>query len=187
MSASQLQRLLITAAAVALAGCGASQTGGVDATVWQAVERGDVAAVAKNLGGASLANSTNTAGNSLLYEAVASPDLAVARLLLAKGADANQRNQFGRTPLHRAADEDRLEVVRLLLANGADVRRTRLPGIHAADRRRGVCQPAGARVAGRGRRGCGHREPLRSQRTAQRGQARRRRSNKIPDRPRCPA
>ena len=74
MSASQLQRLLITAAAVALAGCGASQTGGVDATVWQAVERGDVAAVAKNLGGPSLANSTNTAGNSLLYEAVASPD-----------------------------------------------------------------------------------------------------------------
>jgi len=83
---------LITAAAVALAGCGASQTGGVDATVWQAVERGDVAAVAKNLGGPSLANSTNTAGNSLLYEAVASPDLAVARLLLAKGADANQRS-----------------------------------------------------------------------------------------------
>ena len=83
MSASQLQRLLSTATAVALAGCGASQTGGVDATVWQAVERGDVAAVAKNLGGPSLANSTNTAGNSLLYEAVASPDLAVARLLLA--------------------------------------------------------------------------------------------------------
>jgi len=109
MSASQLQRLLVTATAVALAGCGASQTGEVDTTVWQAVERGDVAAVAKNLGGPSLANSTNTAGNS------------VARLLLAKGADANQRNQFGRTPLHRAADEDRLEVVRLLLAKGADV------------------------------------------------------------------
>ena len=67
MSASQLQRLLITAAAVAVAGCGASQTGGVDATVWQAVERGDVAAVAKNLGGPSLANSTNTAGNSCSF------------------------------------------------------------------------------------------------------------------------
>ena len=66
MSASQLQRLLSTATAVALVGCGVSQTGGVDATVWQAVERGDVAAMAKNLGGPSLANSTNTAGNSLL-------------------------------------------------------------------------------------------------------------------------
>ena len=98
MSALQLQRLLITAAAVALAGCGAGQTGGV-----------------------SSANSTNAAGNPPLYEAVGSSDLAVARLLLAKGADANQRNQFGRTPLHRAADENRLEAVRLLLANGADV------------------------------------------------------------------
>ena len=116
MSASQLQRLLVTATAVALAGCGASKTGEVDATVWQAVEQGDVAAVAKNLGGSSSADSTNTAGNSLLYEAVSSSDLAVARLLLAKGADPNRRNQFGRTPLHRAADEDRLEVVQLLLA-----------------------------------------------------------------------
>jgi ankyrin repeat protein len=95
MSTSQLQRLLITAAAVTLAGCGVGQTGGP-----------------------SLANAD---GNSPLYEAVGSPDLAVARLLLAKGADANQRNPFGRTLLHRAADEDRLEVVRLLLANGADV------------------------------------------------------------------
>ena len=98
MSASQLQRLLITAAAVALAGCGAGQNGGP-----------------------SSANSTNTAGNPPLYEAVGSSDLTTARLLLAKGANANQRNQFGRTPLHRAADEDRPEVVRLLLAKGADV------------------------------------------------------------------
>ena len=121
MSTSQLQRLLITATAVALAGCGAKQVGGVDATVWQAVEQGEVAVVLKKNGGPSSANSTNTAGNPPLYEAVGSSDLTTARLLLAKGANANQRNQFGRTPLHRAADEDRPEVVRLLLAKGADV------------------------------------------------------------------
>jgi ankyrin repeat protein len=71
-----MRQLIITAAAVALVGCGASQ-----------------------VGGPSLANAS---GDSPLYEAVGSPDSAVARLLLAKGADANQRNQFGRTPLHRA-------------------------------------------------------------------------------------
>ena len=90
MSTSQLQRLLITATAVALVGCGAKQVGGVDATVWQAVEQGEVAVVLKNLGEPSLANSTNAAGDSLLYESVASPDLAVVRVLLAKGANVNQ-------------------------------------------------------------------------------------------------
>jgi ankyrin repeat protein len=86
-------------------------------TIWEAAERGSVAAVERFLAAGASASVTDADGCTPLHQAAA-PD--VARLLLAHGADVNARDETGWTPLFSAAMFGNSAVAELLLARGAD-------------------------------------------------------------------
>lgn len=90
-------------------------------SIYEAVEKGDVAAVERHLqAGAAVDAMTKHGSTPLLYAtAMDKPD--VVRLLLDQGADVNAASASGSTPLIEAVGKGQGNLVRLLLEKGADV------------------------------------------------------------------
>lgn len=87
-----------------------------DSPLFEAVKRGDKAAVEALLAKGVDVNVRDTNGRTPLHWA---REKDIAELLLAKGSDVNAKNEYGFTPLHLKAYEK--DVAELLLAKGADV------------------------------------------------------------------
>jgi ankyrin repeat protein len=94
--------------------------------LFEAIRRGDSAAVQKLLKGGADPEARNDRGDTPLMAAALNAAASVLELLLQSGADANAANQAGATALMRAATfEDK---ARLLLEKGADLNARSLLG-----------------------------------------------------------
>lgn len=99
-------------------------------TLHVAVEKLEVAAVARRLASGAAANARNASGSTALQiavqgcseEATESPArLQVMQLLLEHGENPNTLDDLGQSPLHTAAAYSRVGAMRLLLKHGADI------------------------------------------------------------------
>jgi ankyrin repeat protein len=96
-----------------------AQSRSTEQSVFQAIQRGDTAAVARALDGGINPNSNDEAGVPALMLAALFADAACVELLLKKGADPNRADASGATPLMWAIPD--LRKARLLIEHGADV------------------------------------------------------------------
>jgi len=108
-------------------------------TLYDAAEKGDLAAVRRLLGqGAKVKARNKSSGRTPLHAAAYRDNKEVVELLIKNGADVNTRDKTGDTPLHLAAGEGNKAVAELLITNGADVNaRTKYGGntpLHEAAR-----------------------------------------------------
>ena len=88
---------------------------------YEAVRKGDVAAVTAALDRGADVNAKFRYGTTALFKAAERGHTAVAKLLIDRGADVKVKDTFyGATAMTWAVDNDHTEVVRLLLAKGAD-------------------------------------------------------------------
>ncbi|HZI80190.1 MAG TPA: ankyrin repeat domain-containing protein [Vicinamibacterales bacterium] len=92
-----------------------------EATLLDAVKRGDVGAVRALLRARSDANMADPDGTSALHWAVRRDDVAAAEALLGAGANARAENRYGVTPLALATTNGSAAMIERLLAAGADV------------------------------------------------------------------
>jgi len=103
--------------------CAAFATGASAATLLEAVQARDAAAVRAALAAGADANARDVDGTTPLVYAAHAGDAAIARALLAAGADPNLANRYGVAPLHEAALVADVDLVRSLLDKGAEVDR----------------------------------------------------------------
>ena len=83
---------------------------------WEAVRKGDVAAVTALLDKGADVNAKFRYGTTALFKAAERGHVEVVRLLLARGADVSVKDTFyGATAMSWALDNKRFEVVRVLL------------------------------------------------------------------------
>ncbi len=94
------------------------------APLHEAVERGDLEAVASLLAEGAEVDAVDAFGDTPLHRAVAANAPVVAALLLENLANVDAKNRFGATPLHYAAARDARTIAVLLTANGADANAT---------------------------------------------------------------
>ena len=88
--------------------------------LWEAVERGDLPAVARLLSEkASVNEREGIAGETPLHLAARKAVAPIAEVLIASGAEVDAKDKYSRTPLHVAAEMGSVEVMKLLLAKGA--------------------------------------------------------------------
>jgi ankyrin repeat protein len=92
-----------------------------DSPLFEAVKRGDKAAVEALLAKGADVNARDESGDTPLHVASGNGKKDIAELLLAKGADISAKNTYGQTPLHRPSGNDKKDIVELLLVKGADV------------------------------------------------------------------
>lgn len=90
-----------------------------DSPLFEAVKRGDKAAVEALLAKGADINARDTNGRTPLHLAVLKGEKDIAELLLTKGSDVNAKNEYGFTPLHLGGFEK--DIAELLLAKGAEV------------------------------------------------------------------
>ena len=93
------------------------------ATLVEAAQRRDEAAVRAALGAGADVDQRGVDGSTALLYAVHGADLAIVRALLAAGADPNLANRYGVAPLHEAAMIADADLIRALLDRRADVDR----------------------------------------------------------------
>jgi uncharacterized protein len=91
-----------------------------DATLVDAVKRGDASAVRALLASKADGNSAEADGTTALHWAVRRADLVTVDLLLKAGAKAGPTNRYGITPLYLAAINGDPAIVTRLLEAGAD-------------------------------------------------------------------
>lgn len=87
--------------------------------VFDAIARGDEAAVTAALDRGLPLTTANPHGHTLLHWAVVTRQARIASLLLSRGAQVDVAGPSGRTPLHEAASGGDQAIVRLLLDSGA--------------------------------------------------------------------
>ena len=121
--------LIITIAAVLLAGCGEVQQSAdpvahqsdpiseVDSALLDAAKEGNIEAVKQHLVNGADVNAKDD-GWTPLHNAAGYSTKEMVELLISNGANVNAKNDDGWTPLHDAATK---EVAELLIAKGADV------------------------------------------------------------------
>lgn len=90
-----------------------------DSPLFEAVGKGDKAAVEALLANGANINAKDSNGRTPLHMAALRGNKDAAQLLLVMGADVNARNEFGLTPLHLVVIHR--DVAELLLAKGANV------------------------------------------------------------------
>jgi CDP-diacylglycerol--serine O-phosphatidyltransferase len=98
-----------------------------------AIDEGDVTALARMLHSTPPDTVVNGGGRSLLMVAVEESNLPAVELLLARGATADQRDEGGMTALMLAAGMGFQEAVEVMLAAGADANVRDLSGMTALD------------------------------------------------------
>ena len=126
-----MKQLLITIAALVLAGCGPPAP---DISIHDAARDGNIEAVKQHLAaGTDVDEKGGMTKYTPLQEASRKGHKEVAELLIAKGADVNAKNDFGVTPLHYAADYGQREIIDLLITKGADVNATDFIGMTPLD------------------------------------------------------
>jgi ankyrin repeat protein len=99
-----------------------------DATLVDAVKRGDTAAVRALLQAKADGNSAEADGTTALHWAVRRADAATVDLLLTAGASASSANRYGITPLYLACINGDPAMVARLLESGADPNATLADG-----------------------------------------------------------
>jgi ankyrin repeat protein len=97
------------------------------ASLVDAVKRGDGDAARALLAQGADANAAEADGTTPLHWAAEHDDAALAQALIAAGAKARVANRYGAAPLHAAATNGNAGLVKTLLAAGADVHAA-LPG-----------------------------------------------------------
>ncbi len=98
-----------------------------------AIEAGDVTALARMLHATPPDTVVNGGGRSLLMVAIEETNLPAVELLLARGADRNHRDDRGLTALALAAEMGFSEAIDVLLAAGADPNVRDAAGLTALD------------------------------------------------------
>lgn len=89
--------------------------------LYEAVRKGDVAAVTAALDKGADVNAKFRYGTTALFKAAERGNAAVTKVLLDRGADVQVKDTFyGATAMSWALDSNHLDVVRLLLQKGAD-------------------------------------------------------------------
>src|SRR5574338_1686709 len=89
--------------------------------LYEAVRKGDVAAVTAALDKGADVNAKFRYGTTALFKAAERGNAEVAKVLLDRGADVQVKDTFyGATALSWALENDHLDVVSLLLAKGAE-------------------------------------------------------------------
>jgi ankyrin repeat protein len=96
-----------------------AQSNSAQQSVFQAIQRGDTAAVSRAIDSGINPNITDEDGVPALMLAALFADAACVELLLKSGADPNRADAFGATPLMWAIPD--IQKVRLLIEHGADV------------------------------------------------------------------
>ena len=106
--------------------CAARLDATLDASLLDAIHRGNIAAVGKLLSEGANANAKDEEGTPALMQCVVYAETECMKLLLDRGADPNARNAAGATALIWAAGD--AAKVKLLLARNADVNASSGPG-----------------------------------------------------------
>ena len=113
-----------TGFALLLAGVAGSVLAAERATLADAAERRDRAAIRAELGRGVDVNATQVDGTTALHWAAYYDDAETAGLLVKAGANVNAANQYGVPPLALASTNGNAAIVRLLLEAGADANAT---------------------------------------------------------------
>src|ERR1041384_3697668 len=89
--------------------------------LFEAVRKGDVAAVTKALDSGADVNAKFRYGTTALFKAAERGNAEVAKVLLDRGADVKVKDTFyGATAMTWALQNDHIDVVRLLVQKGAE-------------------------------------------------------------------
>jgi ankyrin repeat protein len=113
--------VVIVAVAAAALGAGRSAVAeAAEATLIEAVERGDRAAALRLLAAGADPNAPGPDGTTAIMWAAANDDPELARALIAAGANVNLKNQLGTSALTEAAIIGSAPVIAALLEAGAD-------------------------------------------------------------------
>ena len=94
--------------------------GAEEATLIDAVKRGDIAAARVLVQGQVDVNATSTDGSTALHWAAHNGDVRMADLLIRAGADLGAQSRYGVTPLYLACRVGSADVIDRLLEVGAD-------------------------------------------------------------------
>ena len=139
-----MKHILITIAAVLLAGCGESQQSAPSKEVkpaepiaeakkpeppkaivpdisFHSAAHGDIKAIKQHIAAGTDVNAKDKEGDTPLHVAAMYNNKEIAELLIAKGADMEAKSKLGHTPLHVAAMLGKKETTELLINNGADL------------------------------------------------------------------
>lgn len=106
---------------------------GVESTLSDAVESGDVEEAARLIARGSDPDQPKVLGLTPLMRAVVRRDAAMTELLLDAGADPKASAQERLQPVHLAAQVDAVEALSLLLEHGADPEVRSINGMNALD------------------------------------------------------
>ena len=124
-----MKQLLITIAAMVMAGCGKSVP---EISIYDAARDGNIEAVKQHLAAGTDVNAKDEySGYTSLHHAANHGLNEIAKLLIKKGANVNLKADFGYTPLMLATNT---VIAELLIKNGANVNATHQhgTGLHIA-------------------------------------------------------
>ena len=94
---------------------------GVDISIHDAAENGNIEAVNQHLAKGVDVNVKDKHGGTPLHRATLGGNKEIAELLIVNGVDVNTKSVSGKTALLVAAFNGRIEIIELLIAKGADV------------------------------------------------------------------